>query len=69
MNWFWKRVAQYLRASLTIELAGMTEEALCSVLHSEAMERLHQVEGILFSEEIADEKKLSTLQEVFLREE
>lgn len=67
MNWFWKRMAQYLRAGLTIELVGITEEALCGVLHSEAMERLHQVEGILFSEEIADEEKLPALQELFLR--
>lgn len=68
-NWFWQRVTQHLRASLTVELVGITEDALVQALRSEAMRRLGEVEGILFSEEIGDKEKLSTLQACFLREE
>lgn len=69
MRWFWKSVSQYLRANLTIELVGITEEALAEALHSKAMQRLREVEGILFCDEVEDGEKLSALQALFLREE
>lgn len=68
MRWFWRFIAQYLRATVTVELVGITEDTLRETLHSEAMERLKEVEGILFSEEIPDEEKLSVLQSRFLAE-
>lgn len=69
MNWFWRRVAQHLRGRLSVELVGITEEALVQALHSEAMRRLGEVEGILFSEDMTDGEKISILQACFLREE
>lgn len=66
MEWVWRRLASYMRARTSLEIVGITEEALASVLHDEALERLRWVETVAFCDEMEDEEKIEALKEWFL---
>lgn len=68
MSWFWRQVSQYLRAHTVVELHGITEDALLSALHGEAMRRLDCIGQIIFSEEMTDKEKVLMIQKKFLEE-
>lgn len=66
MEWVWKRLAPHIRARTSLELVGITEEALTSALHDGALERLRWVETVVFCDEMEDEEKIAALKEWFL---
>lgn len=66
MEWVWKRLAPYVRVRTSLEIAGITEEALAAVLHDDALERLKRVEAVVFCDEMEDGEKIAALQEWFL---
>lgn len=68
MDWVWKRLAPYVRAHTSLEIVGITEEALTSALHDGALERLKWVETVVFCDAMEDKEKIAALQEWFLKE-
>ena len=68
MEWVWKRLAPYVRARTSLEIVGITEEALASALHDGAVERLKWVETVVFCNEMEDEEKIAVLKEWFLED-
>lgn len=69
MDWVWKRLAPFVRAAMTIELTGVSEEQLRGILEQEALRRLSWVEAVVFSEEISNEEKVQVIQNRFLEDE
>lgn len=68
MEWVWKRLAPYVRARTSLEIVGITEEALAFALHDGAVERLKWVETVVFCNEMEDEEKIAVLKEWFLED-
>lgn len=67
MDWVWRRLASYVGHTKTqIEFSGISEDVLAAALRQEALNRLTYVETIVFSEEIEDAEKITTLKEWFL---
>lgn len=68
LEWVWKRLAPHVRACTSLEIVGITEEALTSALHDGALERLKWVETVVFCDEMEDKEKVVALQKWFLEQ-
>lgn len=65
MDFPWKLLTNYMRATTQFELTGITPEELQGLLHEEGRQRLLFVESIVFCEEMTSEEKIETLMEWF----
>lgn len=65
MDFPWKLLTNYMRATTQFELVGITPNELQALLHEEGRQRLLFVEGIIFDEEMTSEEKIETLAEWF----
>lgn len=68
MDFAWKALTSYMRATTKFELVGITPEELQGLIHEEGRQKLLFVESIVFCEEMTNEEKVKTLVEWFQQE-